>query len=221
MATSDELIDFVRTALGRGLPRTQIEDALRKSGWTADQIRGAMTAFAEVEFPIPVPRARPYLSAREAFMYMVLFGTLYTSAYSLGSLVFDFINRAFPDPAVSFQGSDDYLRQSIRWAVSSLIVAFPVFLYTSWLTGRAINLDPTKRASKVRRWLTYFTLFVAACALIGDVTTLIYNLLGGELTVRFVLKVITVALIAGTGFVYYLRDLRLDEMEDSAKGRAA
>jgi len=221
MATSDELIDFVRAALGRGLPRTQIEDALRKSGWTSDQIHGAMGAFADVDFPIPVPRARPYLSAREAFMYMVLFGTLYTSAYNLGSLIFDFINRAFPDPASQIQGSEDYLRQSIRWAVSSLIVAFPVFLYTSWLTGRAISLDPTKRASKVRRWLTYFTLFVAACALIGDVTTLIYNLLGGELTVRFVLKVITVAIIAGTGFVYYLRDLRLDEMEESAKGRAS
>jgi hypothetical protein len=55
---------------------------------------------------------------------------------------------------------------------------------------------------------------VAACALIGDVTTLVYNLLGGELTVRFVLKVLTVGIIAGTAFTYYLRDLRRDEVED-------
>jgi hypothetical protein len=95
-------------------------------------------------------------------------------------------------------------------------VAFPVFLYTSWVTDRAIRLDPTKRASKVRRWLTYWTLFVAACALLGDVTTLVYNLLGGELTVRFVLKIVTVGLIAGTAFTYYLRDLRLDEAESKA-----
>jgi len=214
MAAGDELLDFVRDALGRGLPRPQIEDALRKAGWTTDQIRGALTSYAEVEFPIPVPRARPYLSAREAFLYLVLFGTLYASAYSLGSLLFDFINRAFPDPAARpFEGYDEYVRQSIRWSVSTLIVAFPVFLYTSWLTGRAISVDPIKRASKVRRWLTYLTLFVAASALLGDFTTLVYNLLGGELTVRFVLKVITVALIAGTAFTYYLRDLRLDEAE--------
>lgn len=215
MAASDELLDFVREALGRGLSRTQIEEALRKAGWTTDQLRAGLAAFAEIEFPIPVPRARPYLSAREAFLYLVLFGTLYTSAYSLGSLVFDFINLAFPDAATP--GVDryaDYVRQSIRWSVSSLIVAFPVFLYTSWTTSRAISLDPTKRSSKIRRWLTYWTLFVAACALIGDFTTLVYNLLGGELTVRFVLKVITVGLIAGTAFAYYLSDLRLDEEEN-------
>jgi hypothetical protein len=66
----------------------------------------------------------------------------------------------------------------------------------------------------VRRWLTYLTLFSAACALLGDFATLVYNVLGGELTVRFLLKVLTVGLIAGTAFFYYLRDLRQDEVED-------
>jgi hypothetical protein len=213
MAAGDELLDFVRDALGRGVPRVQIEDALRRGGWTTDQIHGALTAFAEVEFPIPVPRARPYLSAREAFIYPVLFGTLYASAFNLGSLTFDFINRAFPDASQTVESFDEYSRQSIRWSISWLIVAFPVFLYLSWLTERDIDRDPMKRASKVRRWLTYLTLFTAACALLGDFTTLVYNLLGGELTIRFLLKVIAVALIAGTAFIYYLRDLRQDEVE--------
>lgn len=42
-------------------------------------------------------------------------------------------------------------------------------------------------------------------------TTLIYNFLGGELTVRFLLKIATAAIIAGVGFGYYLRELRLDD----------
>jgi hypothetical protein len=214
MPAGDELLAFVRDALGRGVPRAQIEDALRRSGWTMDQIRGALTAYAEIDFPIPVPRARPYLSAREAFMYLVLFGTLYASAFNLGSLIFDFINIAFPDAAQqSFEGYGQYVRESIRWSISWLIVAFPVFLYLSWLTERDVSRDPVKRASKVRRWLTYLTLFAAACALLGDFATLVYNVLGGELTVRFLLKVLTVGVIAGTAFVYYLRDLRQDEGE--------
>lgn len=213
MAAGDELLEFVRAALGRGVPRAQIEDVLRKSGWTTDQIQGALTAYADIDFPIPVPRARPYLSAREAFIYLVLFGTLYASAYNLGSLVFDFINRAFPDASQTFDGFEEYSRQSIRWSISWLIVAFPVFMYLSWSTERDIDRDPMKRASKVRRWLTYLTLFSAACALLGDFTTLVYNALGGELTVRFVLKVLTVALISGTAFVYYLNDIRQDEVE--------
>jgi hypothetical protein len=171
------------------------------------------TPLSTSTFHCRYPRARPYLSAREAFQYLVLFATLYTSAYYLGSLVFDVINYVLPDPSRSLIEYSEYTRSSIRWAVSALIVAFPVFLYTSWLTGRAIQKDPVKRLSKIRRWLTYVTLFIAATVLIGDVTTLIYNLLGGELTMRFVLKVVTVALIAGTAFTYYLGDLRIDEQE--------
>jgi hypothetical protein len=214
MAAGDELVEFVREALGRKIPREQITAALRGGGWSDDQVRTALGAYADTDFPIPVPRARPYLSARDAFVYLVLFGTLYTSAYNLGSLIFDFINLAFPDAAArTFENYDQFVRGRIRWSVASLVVSAPVFLYLSWLTGREIGRDPGKRASKVRRWLTYLTLFVAACALIGDVTTLVYNVLGGELTVRFLAKVATVALIAGTAFTYYLRDLRQDEVE--------
>ena len=215
MAVAEDLVVFVREALARGQTRAQIADVLQKAGWTHEQTRAALAAYADVEFPVPVPRARPYLSAREAFMYLVLFGTLYVSAYSLGSLLFDLINVAFPDPAdnTNFLGSPEYVRASIRWAVSALIVAFPVFAFTSWITSRAIRLDPTKRASKIRRWLTYWTLFVASGALIGDVTTLVYNVLGGEATLRFLLKVLVVGIIAGAAFTYYLRDLRADEVE--------
>ena len=95
-------------------------------------------------------------------------------------------------------------------------MAFPVFLYVARLTGRETRRDPSKRASKVRRWLTYLTLFVAAGVLVGDVTSLVYSLLGGELTARFVLKVSTIAVIAGAVFGYYLRDLRLEEAEGPA-----
>jgi hypothetical protein len=49
--------------------------------------------------------------------------------------------------------------------------------------------------------------------LIGDVTTLVYSLLGGELTTRFVLKVLVVGAIAGTILWFYVSDLRVDEQE--------
>jgi len=94
-----------------------------------------------------------------------------------------------------------------------LIVAVPVFLALSRIINRAARLDPNKRASPIRRWLTYLTLFAAACVLIGDVTTLVYRLLGGDLAIRFVLKVVTVGLIAGAAFGYYLADVRVGEKE--------
>jgi hypothetical protein len=211
MAVSDSVIDFVRDALARGLSRPQIEEVLRTAGWRREEVNGALAAFAAVEFPVPVPRPRPSLSAREAFLYLLLFTTLYLVAFNLGSLLFQFIDRAFPDPASLAPVT--MFRHAIRFSVSALIVALPVFLYLSRLTNHAVRDDPTQRASPVRRWLTYLTLFVAASVLIGNVTSLVYSLLGGELTVRFVLKVLTVGVIAGVVFWYYLADLRLDEHE--------
>ena len=207
--TPDELSDFVKSALGSGVPRADIEAALGKAGWTKDQTRGALAAYADTDFPIPVPRPRPYLDAREAFLYLVLFSTLYMSAYNLGSLLFDIINVAFPDPGDSPRAS--YARSSMRWAISSLIVAFPVFVYMSWRAGRDIAADPNKRHSKVRRWLTYLTLFLASGVLIGDLISVIYNLLGGEITSRFLLKVLVVGFIAGTVFWYYVTDIGREE----------
>jgi hypothetical protein len=212
MATNDELFRFVKDALARGQKREDVRDVLLKAGWSADQVTGALAGFADVEFPVPVPRPKPYLSAQEAFMYLLMFAMLYVAAFNLASLIFDLINIAMPDPAMAMR--ERFARQAIRWSASAVIVAFPVFVYLSVLATRAVRRDPTKRASKVRRWVTYLTLFIAATALICDVISLVYNLLGGELTTRFVLKVLTVGVIAGAAFGYYLSDLRVDEKDD-------
>ena len=207
MAINEELSGFLKEGLERGLPREQLEGVLLETGWPTDQVRGALGAFADVTFPIPVPRPKPYLSAREAFVYLVLFSTLYVSAFSLGSLLFEFIHRAFPDPAVDPLWTLARSRETMRWSISFLVVAFPVFAFISWTNDRAVRLDPSRRLSKVRRWLTYLTLFVGAGILIGVATSIVYNLLGGEMTTRFVLKVLTVGSITGTVFGYFLRDI--------------
>jgi hypothetical protein len=214
MNTDDELAGFVREALTRGVPRDLIEQALAEAGWRPEQVRRALANYADVKFPVPVPRPRPYLSARDAFLYLVLFTALYITAFNLGTLAFRFIERAFPDPAM--RAADTGFRHAVRWAVANLIVAFPLFVALSISMQRAIDRDPTKRGSRIRKWLTYLTLFIGAGVLIGDLIALVNGLLSGELTTRFVLKVLVVAAIAGTAFGYYLWDLRQDEKEEAA-----
>ena len=209
---NDELARFVRDALAKGLPKQEIRAKLLEARWPEDEVKTALDAFADVDFPVPVPRPRPYLSAKEAFVYLVLFSTLYTSAIGLVQLLFQFIHRAFPDPAAN----DWVLERSVatvRWWTAAVLIAFPVFLWLSRLTYHAIRRDPEKRTSKIRKWLTYLTLFVAAAVLIGDLITLVFYLLGGELTVRFVLKVLAVGAVAGSVFGYYLWDLGQDDVE--------
>ena len=211
-SASPELETFVRDALMRGHSRQQVSSALLAAGWSEQQISGVLDGWAEVDFPLPVPRPRASLSAREAFAYLVLFSTLYFFAWNLGSLLFQLIQYALPDPA---DPDWQLLRLSgdIRWAISALVIAFPVFVFAAHRVSRDVDTHPIKRLSPVRRWLTYLTLFVAATVLIGDLTALVYNLLSGELSLRFVLKVLVVGVIAGTVFSYYLWDLRQEEVE--------
>jgi hypothetical protein len=52
-----------------------------------------------------------------------------------------------------------------------------------------------------------------AIALAGDMIVLVYNVLGGESSVRFLLKVLVAAVIAGSIFGYYLWDMRREERD--------
>ena len=206
-----ELELFVREALARGHDRAQVTQALLAAGWSQDQVRGVLEGWADVNFALPVPRPRASLSAREAFIYLLLFSTLYFFSWNLGSLLFKLIEHALPDPADA-KWQMVRLGASIRWSISALVIAFPVFAFLSRQISRDVARNPIKRLSPVRRWLTYLTLFVAAGVLIGDLTTLVYNVLGGELSLRFVLKVLVVGLMAGTVFGWYLWDLRREEV---------
>jgi hypothetical protein len=212
-AATQDLELFVREALSRGQSREAIAAVLASAGWPDEQVRSALDAYATVDFPVPVPKPRPYLSAREAFLYLVLFATLYIATWHLGSLLFDLINQAFPDPA-----DNDYsLRragESVRWSVASILTAFPVFLFVARHLSRELARNPVKRLSTVRRWLTYLTLFIAVAVLVGDVITLVHRVLGGEFTIRFGLKVLVAGVIAGATFGYYLYDLRREEREE-------
>lgn len=205
-SSSEDLDRFVREALVRDVPRDRIESVLVEAGWPQEKVDRALGQFAEVNFPVPVPRPQPYLSAREAFLYLLLFTTLFISAFNFGSILFELIENAFPDPSDSGPWPDQ-----LRWSVSFVVVAFPVFLFLTVRLEREMRQDPVKRGSKVRKWLTYLTLFVAAGFLIGDLVALIFHFLQGELTIRFLLKVLVVSGIAGTVFGYYLYDLRKEE----------
>lgn len=211
MALSPDLIGFVKESLERGVSRPDIEAALIRAGWPVQQVEQALALFADAAgFPIPVPRPSLSVKPREAFLYAVMFVALFVSAFNLGALAFGVVDLAFPHPQ---DPPEEVTRDGIRWAVSVLVVACPVFLYVAAVIRRAVSFDPTARASRLRQQLTYVTLFVASCVLIGSVSAVVYNFLDGAVTVRFALKVLTVGAIAGSAFAYYFRDLREAETD--------
>ncbi len=207
MVSADQtLVAFVREALDHGRSRTEIADALRGAGWAPGQIVNAIDAFATVDFPVPVPRPKAYVSARDFFLYLLQFTVLYVSAIYLGLLLFQLVYVAFPDAAAL--GGHRPSESKIRWAIACLIIFFPTFVLLTRYLDRDVADTPAHRRSAMRRWLGYLTLYATASIVLGDLAFLIYEVLSGSLTVPFTLKALVVALIAGAIFVRYQRDLR-------------
>jgi len=144
---------------------------------------------------------------KDVFLYLLMIVTLIISVVSVITLLFQYVNALFPE---NVEYSFYSISSSVRNATASLFVAWPVFLVVSWLIYKDQRKEEERRDIRVRKWLIYLTLFVAAITLIIDLIVLINNFLGGELTVRFVLKVLSVFVVAGTVFGYFLWEVRRD-----------
>ena len=139
---------------------------------------------------------------RDLFLHLLAVVTLYWSSISFVTLIWQFINRFFPDN-LKDQYVGDYRLSLIRFSVSAIIIVFPVFILISGYLNRIYRRESAVRESKIRKWLIYLTLFIASLVIIGDLIFVINNFLGGATTVRFVLKALSVILVAGIVFGYY------------------
>ncbi len=145
------------------------------------------------------------ITAKDFFLHIAVIALLYAGAVALLNLLFRVINVAFPQVTKY----NYYDSSSISLPVATLIVAFPLFLFLSNLLRKSYVADPSKREYPVRRGLIYLTLFVAGAVLAGDLVTLIYFFLDGqELTTAFLLKILSVLVVTGSIFGYYLDDLK-------------
>jgi hypothetical protein len=203
-----EIQAFVKESLVAGHPRFEIATVLGNAGWPSDEVREALDAFAEVEFPIPVPKRRSAGSAREAFLYMVTFFALYTGAIALGTLCCGIVDHFFPDPLADRYAYSSGDFEGLRWSIASLIVSFPIYIGLTRQHLLEYRRDANRRTSAVRKWLTYLTLFVAAAVAVVTLIVLLGNLLGGQIAARFLLKSFVVLAIAGGMFAFYRWEIR-------------
>jgi len=144
------------------------------------------------------------ITPRDFFMNLLVFVTLYASVISFLALIFAYVNVIFPDN-LNYYGN--YFAEIITPS-SVLIIIFPLFILTSWLLSRDFAHDSQKKELKFRKWLIYLTLFAAAITIIVDLISLVSSFYHGELTSRFIFKVLAVLLVALGVFWYYFLDLK-------------
>lgn len=144
---------------------------------------------------------------RDFFLHLFTTGAIYFISIYTIVLLWQYINHFFPD-VLDYSYSSYGLSSAIRWAVALLIIVFPAYVGVMFFMGKDIDRNPWKRDIGIRRWLIYITLFVAAVTIMVDLVVLIYNFLGGDLAVQFILKSLSVLVVAAVVFGYYLFNLR-------------
>lgn len=148
------------------------------------------------------------VTPKDFFLWAGAMVSLYGGVVALITLLFQYINYAYPDLLTNAYYYADPYNGAIRFAMSALIVLTPIFLVLMRLIRNSIAADPTRADIWVRRWFLYLTLFVAGATMAIDLIVLVNYFLNGDVTMRFVLKVLVVLLVAGAGFLHFLADLR-------------
>jgi hypothetical protein len=207
MQPSSDLAAFIAAAKAKGASDESLIALLKQAGWPVRDVLAALRRYYEETTGIALPaRGSSGESAREAFLHLLAFCTLATWTVALGSLLFTLIEYAFPDP-VMVQRGYLHIRYSVATEMASLFVAFPIYLLINRIIFRESAKRPAAVESGVTRWLTWLALLIAAGVIIGDLITFLAWFLRGELSVRFVLKVLVVGVLAAGVFWYYLGSL--------------
>lgn len=218
-ADTAKLLGFIEASKSKGASDEFLVSFLESRGWPEEDVYSALGMYWERVAGVAVPeRISGGESSRDAFLYLLSFSTLGAWSSALGSMLFQFIERWFPDPVARAHSYN--LRTAVTWQMASAIVAFPIFVLVMRIILREAQNHPERLESGVRKWLTYIALLLTAGAMICDLIWFFDYFLTGELTARFVLKAVTVMLICGAIFVYYLGSLRWDRNAEINRAKA-
>ncbi len=140
------------------------------------------------------------------FLSLGLVVTLISSVSAFLSLLFTTLDHAFPDVLTStYQyGYASYSFDQMRSSLALLIIMFPVFLIVSLYWNRAVQKGLGHGNEVLKRWVVYLIIFLASLMVAIDLVTLVRYFVSGEITIRFILKVVAVLAAAKVVGIYYL-----------------
>lgn len=154
---------------------------------------------------------KEFSPAERAFWLLLFFLSLFFVALGSGIIFFQIINSFFPEP---YSGLS---QGALRTGFSFVLVAAPLAFFSAQKLHNGILKKQIPFESAVRRWLGYAALFFAAATFMGDFIAALIFFLNGELTIRVLLKVVVLFVIAGGIFGFLMWDLREDNLEHRQK----
>jgi len=150
------------------------------------------------------------VTPRFFFISLGVIVTLITSVSSFLVLLFESLNKKFPDALNSIYqyGYNTYNFETIRASLATLIIFFPIFIFISYLWIKESREDIGYKNLTIRKWMIYLILFLATLLIAIDLVTLVKYFVSGEITTRFIFKVSGTLIVAFLVDFYYSSKMR-------------
>ena len=146
------------------------------------------------------------------FLYLVSFLSLGFVAAGIISVYFQLINKVIKETQALGEYSSGYFDSgALKFGIASLAVALPIYYAVLYVLHRKLEKNEIQPQSMIRKFITYFALFVFSAMGVGSLIALLYNYLDGELTTKFLLKALVFFIVSAFFFVFYLWEIRRKE----------
>jgi hypothetical protein len=157
------------------------------------------------------------LTPKFFFISLGVIVTLITNVSSLLVLFFESLNKKFPDALNSIYqyGYNSYDFETIRVSMATLIIFLPVFIFISYLWVKESKEDSNHTNMILRKWMIYLILFLSSLLIIIDLVTLVNYFVSGEITTRFIFKVLGTLIIGSLIDYYYFISMKTESLNFS------
>lgn len=200
---------YVTEKVRAGASKSDIHEQLASVGWSEDEINN-IYAQALVALGVPVPEKGSYgisvkkTSTVETVLNLFSFILLGIITTAIGTLYFNIIEYFFPDPlSMQYYYYYEGANNAIHYAMAGLIIGFPILVMVLRMWFKKFREEENKVEANLTKWVTYLVLLVSAVVIVGDLITVLYTFLQGEISIRFFFKGLTVLAIAGSIFGFY------------------
>lgn len=206
---TNTLSQYVAGRIRTGISKAELKEELLAVGWSEEEADAAYRdGVIALGAPVPHEGIRPTLSLRSSaadivvnFFSFILLGIV---VFALGTLYFRIIDKAFPDPldVMGWYG-EAAATSAIHYAIAALLIGYPLYYAAMRIWFRTFREDEGRTESKLSKWLTYLVLLIASVTIVGDLITVLFTFLQGEISARFFLKAFTIFALAGGIFGFY------------------
>lgn len=148
---------------------------------------------------------KPLHAAVTAFLYLLTLVTLGFTVFAIGDILFSLITKYVPDPLLD---NTALAYRDLKFSIASLIITAPLFIVLANYIQKYIKSERISLESQVRKWLSFATIFIASCVIIGVLIGIIVNYLDGNLSLRMFFELVVVLALSTMVLLYNIFDIR-------------